>query len=329
MLKPLLLASAFALPIAFTSAPARAADFDPIVAIDALEGTFGTHAATRRSHAIGVCVTGRFAGNAEGRALSSAALFSGASHAIVGRFSVGGGNPRASDKGRTVRGLAFEAALPGGEVFVTTMLSAPVFFAGTPGNFAPFIESRRPDPATGMPNPERVRAFNETNPDTRPQIEYLANAPIPASYAGTNYWGVHAFRFVDRAGAARYVKWSFEPVGGTMGLTAEQIAALPNDFLTGEIGDRVRRGSVAFDMVVQLGEPGDNVTSPVVAWPDARRKVTVGRLTIDRVDTAADAACVGKNFDPNLLPRGIEASDDPVLQARSSAYAISVQRRTE
>lgn len=328
MLKSLLLATTLALPLALSAAPVRAQDFDPIAAIDALEGTFGVHAGARRSHAKGVCVSGRFVGTPEGRALSAASLFSGAAHPIVGRFSVGGGNPRATDKGRTVRGLAFEATLPNNEIFVTTMLSAPVFFVATPEKFAPFIASRRPDPATGMPNPERVRAFNEANPDTRPQIEYLANAPVPASYATTNYWGVHAFRFVAAAGAARHVKWSFEPVGGTLGLTAEQMATLPNDFLIDEIVQRVGRGPVAFDMVVQLGEPGDNVTSSVVTWPETRTKRNVGRLTIERVDMAANAACLAKNFDPNLLPRGIDASDDPVLQARSPAYAISVQRRT-
>lgn len=329
MLKTLLLATTLAVPLALSAGPARAQSFDPVAAIDALEGTFGVHAGARRSHAKGVCVTGSFQGTADGRALSSASLFSGVSHPIVGRFSVGGGNPRATDKGRSVRGLAFEAALPNNEVFVTTMLSAPVFFVAKPEHFAPFIASRRPDPATGMPDPARVRAFNEAHPDTKPQIDYLAAAPIPASYAAVNYWGVHAFRFIDANRTVRNVKWSFEPVGGTLGLTAEQIASLPNDFLIEEIAGRVQRGPVAFDMVAQIGEAGDDVTNPTVTWPATRAKRTVGRLTIARVDTAATAACVAKNFDPNLLPRGIEASDDPVLQARSAPYAVSVQRRTQ
>ncbi len=329
MLKSLLLATTVAVPLALSVMPARAQCFDPVAAVDALEGTFGVHAGARRSHAKGVCVSGSFQGNAEGRALSSASLFSGAAHPVIGRFSVGGGNPRATDKGRSVRGLAFEATLPNNEVFITTMLSAPVFFVAKPENFAPFIASRRPDPATGMPSPERVRAFNEAHPDTKPQIDYLAAAPIPASYATTNYWGVHAFRFVDANRTVRNVKWSFEPVGGTLGLTAEQIASLPNDFLIEEIAARVQRGPVAFDMVVQLGEAGDDTTNPTAIWPATRAKRTVGRLTIARVDTAANAACVAKNFDPNLLPRGIDTSDDPVLLARSAPYVVSVQRRAQ
>jgi catalase len=329
MLKSLLLATTFALPLAFAAEPARAQSFDPVAAVDALEGTFGVHAGARRSHAKGVCVSGSFQGNAEGRALSSASLFSGASHPVIGRFSVGGGNPRATDKGRSVRGLAFEATLPNNEVFTTTMISAPVFFVAKPENFVPFIASRRPDPATGMPNPDRVRAFNEANPDTRPQIEYLANAPIPASYGTVNYWGVHAFRFMDANRTVRNVKWSFEPVAGTLGLTAEQIASLPNDFLVEEIAGRVQRGPVMFDMVVQIGEAGDDVTNPTVTWPATRAKRTVGRLTLTRVDTAANAACAAKAFDPTFLPRGIETSDDPVLLARSAPYVVSVQRRSQ
>jgi catalase len=33
-------------------------------------------------------------------------------------------------------------------------------------------------------------------------------------------------------------------------------------------------------------------------------------------------------FDPLALPEGIEPSDDPVLQVRSPAYAVSLSRRS-
>jgi catalase len=38
--------------------------------------------------------------------------------------------------------------------------------------------------------------------------------------------------------------------------------------------------------------------------------------------------CRDVNFDPTVLPDGIAPSDDPLLAARSAAYAVSYQRRT-
>jgi len=34
------------------------------------------------------------------------------------------------------------------------------------------------------------------------------------------------------------------------------------------------------------------------------------------------------NYDPTVLPQGIAVSDDPLLAARSAAYAASYERRT-
>jgi catalase len=58
------------------------------------------------------------------------------------------------------------------------------------------------------------------------------------------------------------------------------------------------------------------------------RKVKVGRLAIT---SAAPADTPGdyerEIFDPLLLPKGIELSNDPILLVRSEAYTISLSRR--
>jgi catalase len=57
--------------------------------------------------------------------------------------------------------------------------------------------------------------------------------------------------------------------------------------------------------------------------------VTAGELVVDRM-TAEDAdGCRDLNFDPLVLPPGIEPSADPLLAARSAAYAASFRRRAE
>ena len=49
---------------------------------------------------------------------------------------------------------------------------------------------------------------------------------------------------------------------------------------------------------------------------------------LDRVEPQDSGPCRDVNYDPTVLPDGIQASDDPLLAARSAAYADSYLRRT-
>lgn len=299
----------------------------PEAFVNALEGTFGVHPGARRSHAKGVCAEGYFVGSAAGAGLSKAALFSGERLPVVARFSVGGGNPKASDKGKTVRGMALQFTLPGNQRMLMSNISAPVFFIAKPEHFIGFLEARKPDPATGRPDPARVREFNEKHPDTKPQIDYLAAAPVPASYATVNYWGVNAFKFVNARDQTQYVRWVFEPAAGVLGLSEEQLKTMPDDFLADELRERAKRGAVEFDFTVQLAQAGDDTTNPTLQWPDSREKRKLGRLTLTKIEAGADGACQNIAFEPLVLPAGIEPSADPVLNVRSAPYTISLSRR--
>lgn len=163
--------------------------------VDALNGVFGVHPGARASHAKGVCVAGEFVPSGAAAAFTVAAHLQRQRSTVIGRFSVGGGNPRASDKAKTVRGLALRFEFGAGRTTDLVMISAPVFFVAKAEHFIGFMEARRPDPATGKPDPERIRAFNDAHPDTRPQIEYLSRTAVPASYGTTAYWAVNAFKF--------------------------------------------------------------------------------------------------------------------------------------
>jgi catalase len=307
-------------------APASA-QVDPVRMIDAFEATNGKFAGARRSGAKGICAVGEFVGNAEGRALSTASAFSGRPVPVVARFSVGGANPKAPDNGKSPRGLALAFSLPGGETWQMANISTPVFGVATPEQFIGLLASRQPDPATRMPDPMKVKAFNDANPEVLLQGKYLASQPVPASYATVNYWGVNAFVFVDAQGRRQAAKWVFEPVGGTLGLGDEEAKAKGADFLFDELRQRVAAAPVAFDFKLQLAQPGDRIDSAVVPLPDDRRKVTVGRLLIRQVEPGPGGACVNMTFNPVLLPQGVEPSNDPILLGRSAPYGVSLSRR--
>jgi len=310
-----------------TAAPPLRAQVDPNRMLDAFESTFGKYDGYRRSGAKGICASGEFVGSAEARALSTASAFSGRPVPVIVRFSVGGANPNAPDNARTQRKMALQFNLPGGETWQMGNISAPVFGAATPEQFLGRIESLRPDPATKAPDPAKVKAFADAHPEVLLQGKYFASQPVPASFTSINYWGVHAFGFVDARGMKQWGKWIFEPVGGPRGLTDDEAKAKGASFLFADLRERVKAGGVAFDFNLQLAQAGDRIDSAVVPLPDDRRKVNLGRLRMTDVSPDGTGACLAITFNPIVLPKGVEASADPMLAARAAPYVVGLGRR--
>ncbi len=310
--------------------PVLAADMapvDPVRMIDAFEATNGKFEGFRRSGAKGICAMGEFIGSADARALSTASAFSGQAVPVIVRYSVGGANPKAADNTRGQRNMALQFNLPGGEVWQMGNISSPIFGAATPAQMLGRIESLRPDPATKAADPAKVKAFADANPEVLLQGRYFASQPVPASFATLNYWGVHAFGFVNAKGDRQFGKWVFEPVGGVQGLSDDEAKARGASFLFDDLRQRVRDGQVAFDFKVELAQAGDRLDNATMALPEGRRKVTLGTLRLTSVSPDAGGACVDITFNPTVLPKGVEPSADPMLAARAAPYAVSLGRR--
>src|SRR6266550_6244412 len=80
-------------------------DLTPARFTDAFEQVDGAHPGFRRNHAKGVGVSGFFESNGNGVRLSKAAVFRRGRVPVIGRFSLGGGQPYVADAPNTVRGL--------------------------------------------------------------------------------------------------------------------------------------------------------------------------------------------------------------------------------
>jgi catalase len=206
-------------------------------------------------------------------------------------------------------------------------ISAPVFGASTPDQFLALIASRQPDPATKMADPAKVKAFNDANPEILLLPKFLASQPVPASYSSINYWGVHAFGLVNAAGATQYGKWIFEPVAGVQGLSDDEAKAKGPQFLFDDIRERVKDGKVAFNFNFELAQAGDKIDSATTPLPEGRKKVTLGQLKVTAVSPDGGGACLTTNYDPNVLPKGVVPSADPMIAARAAPYGISLSRR--
>ncbi|MBL8565793.1 MAG: catalase family peroxidase [Hyphomicrobiaceae bacterium] len=306
---------------------AEAQEASPEALVNGLNAVFGQHGA-RASHAKGLCVTGTFTPEATAKSLSKVAQFAGVVP-LLGRFSMGGGNPKVPDTARPApRGLALRFDLGSGNAFDLVMLSTPMFFAKTPEQMLGFLQARFPGP-DGKPDPAKIKAFAAANPDTTKQGAWLSGRPIPASYAGANYWGIHAFTLTNAQGAATVVKFKAVPRSGEIGMTDEEAKTKSQDFYSDDLKQRLSAGPVAFDLISIIGESGDPTDDPTAVWPeDARKAIKLGTIALSAIE--AHATCDAIVFDPANLVDGIAGpANDAIFAARSPAYAVSLSRRTK
>jgi catalase len=295
--------------------------------VDALEDTFGVTPGQRRNHIKGLCAIGEFVGSHKAAPYTRSLLFSGKPVPVVARFSLAGGNPKAPDTARSPRGMALEFRLPHDAIQHMTMLNTPMFGADSPQSFYDMIVAIKPDPATGKPDPEKIKAFKASHPDNLAQAEYLAAHNPPPSFANSAFYGIHTFKFVNRKGKVTLVRWRFVPEDGEKYLSDAEMKTMPHDFLQQRLIERTKKGPVRWDMIITIGKPGDPQTNPTLSWPANRRQIKVGTLTLTSAMPQQGAACEKINYDPLVMADGIEPTDDPVLLFRSPAYAISYSRR--
>lgn len=303
------------------------APVSPVTFVDQFEATFGKYEGYRRSGAKGICAAGEFEGSADARALSTSSAFSGKPVPVVVRFSVGGANPKVADNGKSQRNMALQFNLPGNEQWLMGNINAPVFGASSPEQFLGRLTSLQPDPATKAADPAKVKAFTDANPEVLLQGKYFASQPVPASFTAVNYWGVHAYGFVNAKGDKQFGKWIFEPVGGVQGLTDDEAKAKGASFLFDDLRQRVKDGKVAFNFNLELAQPGDKLDSATTPLPDGRKKVGLGVLKITSVSEDGGGPCLTTNYNPMIMPKGVEPSADPMLAARAAPYSVSLGRR--
>lgn len=286
----------------------------------------GVTPGARRNHIQGLCASGTFVGSKEVNPYSNSALFTGKAIPVVARFSIAGGNPKAPDTAKNPRGMALEFDLPKGNKQHFTMLNVPIFGAATPESFYEAMVAGTPDPTTGKADSEKVRAFRDSHPDALPLVDFMGKNNPPVSYANSNFYSVHTFKFINKK-KPNLVRWRFEPEDGMKRLTDEEMTSGPAKFLDRALLDRIKQGPVRWNMVLTIGNPDDEQHNPTVYWPEDRKEINAGVLTLMQATLQQGAPCEKINFDPLVMAQGIAPTDDPVLMFRSPSYAVSFAKR--
>lgn len=294
--------------------------------IEAVHANYGAHPGRRALHSKGSWARGRFSASSEAARLSRAAHLQGDEVTALVRFSNASGDPEAHDADRDGRGMAIKLRWDGGETDILAT-TAPTFVSRTPEDFLELMLLRRPDPATGQPDMEKLGAYLAEHPETVPAAQsVLMKEPI-ASFATAEYFSPHAFALIDADGNRTWVRYRLVPEAGEQRIADDEAKARGRDYLHEELAERLRAGSVAFELQLQLAADGDPLDDSTAPWPDERELVAAGRLEL--IEIADDPEREGHIdvFDPTRIVDGIELSDDPVLLARPEAYSVSAYRR--
>ncbi|HTO61001.1 MAG TPA: catalase family peroxidase [Bradyrhizobium sp.] len=292
--------------------------------VNAMNKVFGVHPGYRANHAKGVVVEGSFKASPEAGALSRATLFSGGTIPVTVRFSDSTGVPNLPDGSGDANphGMAVKFHLPDGSDTDIVINSLKFFPVSTGEEFRDLLLALADSPPNAA-KPTKIEQFIAGHPSVPAALGTVAT---PDSLADENYFGVDAFVFVNKAGEKQAVRYQMLPEK-VVHLEPSDAAKRAPDFLMDELPQRLKQGPVTFHFKAQLAAADDSTKDPAKAWPETRKVVELGTLTIDKA--VADNLEAQKKllFLPGQLTDGIEQSDDPLIDIRNAAYAISFGRR--
>lgn len=295
--------------------------------VDVMNTLFGKHAGKRANHAKGVVVEGSFTPSADAARISRASLFQGAAVPVTIRFSDATGIPTIPDGSANANphGMALKFKLGDGSD-MDVVLNALAYFPVATGEAFRDLLKAVAESGPDAKKPTALERFIAAHPAA---ATAGATAKTPSSLARQTYNGVNAFIFVDKDGKRQPFRFKVVPVQGEEILPPEEAAKRDPNYLMDEIGPRIAKEPVTFRVLAQLAEAGDPTNDATKPWPESRRTLDLGTLTASKPVPDSAEAEKALLFMPNALTDGIEVSDDPLIDARVQAYAVSFSRRSE
>jgi catalase len=160
----------------------------------------------------------------------------------------------------------------------------------------------------------------------------MSDRAIPRSYRTMEGFGVHTFRLVNAKGKTTLVKFHWKPVAGLASLVWEEsqkLGGIDPDFHRRDLWDSIESASYPeWDFGIQVFKDtedqmfeGIDLLDPTKLVPEELAPVEIiGQLTLNRNPTNYFAETEQVAFCTAHVPRGIDFTDDPLLQARNFSY---------
>lgn len=172
-----------------------------------------------------------------------------------------------------------------------------------------------------------IGKFLEDNPTAAAFVQ--DPKPFPDSFATEKYFGVTAFKLIDKDGKETFVRYRIVPDAGYSVLSDADVAGKSKSYLFEELEERLSKGSFSFKFFAQVAEEGDVTDDNTKHWPEERKQVELGTIKLTEVEPEAESKKDQQRIIFDSLPRveGVEASADPLLDMRAAVYLISGKER--
>jgi catalase len=296
--------------------------------VDQMNTLYGAHAGVRANHATGAVFEGTFTPAQGADTLSSAAFLRGAPTPLTIRFSNAGGVPDAPDTDSSVggiRGMAIKFRLANGGENDIVAISANGFPVSTGEEFLALLQAVGAS-GPGTPKPTPIETFLSSHPAAAAFV--TAPRPVAVSYGTQPFFGVNALKFTNAQGASKFGRYRIVPESGPAYVSDDEAAKRRGSALADNLRASIEKGPVKFRLLVQIAVAGDPTADATKVWPDSRPTVELGEIAVTK---ALDTKKVenGLLFMPTNLTKGIDVSDDPILNTRTEAYGESYGRRTK
>lgn len=284
--------------------------------INTFEKLFGVAEGKRRNHTKGFCFSATLTPkNNKILRYSNSSLFAESSN-VIGRLSHKGGNYLAADNKPGEYGMGLSITTASNETHLMSMNTLDFFPVSTPEAFAELMHAKVAGSAA-------VKAFKQNNKDLqRFKAHQSTKTKTLKPYEANTFNSVNSFYLVNDEGKKTAVRWSFVPQ-----VQQELVVAPAQDFLFKNLQQNLENNPVTWNMVITFANPEDDVDNAAIAWNGKHQQLVAAELNIKAIQSEKAGKCDLINFDPLVLSTGFAPSNDPLLQARRNAYAVSFGRR--
>ena len=178
---------------------------------------------------------------------------------------------------------------------------------------------------TASPTRRASRPSSRRIPESARAISLIKGVPFSSGFANATYNSLVTFRAIDAAGKSTPLRWSMRRKRCLRARAGRD--AQGQELSVRCTGCAHCQGARAMDADAGARPAQRSDQRRHAALAGRSPTIDAGTLSITALQTEAAGNCRDVNFDPLVLPAGIEPSDDPLLSARSAAYSVSFTRR--
>nr|2XF2_A Chain A, CATALASE [Penicillium janthinellum]2XF2_E Chain E, CATALASE [Penicillium janthinellum] len=291
----------------------------------------------RAVHARGTGAHGTFTSYGDWSNLTAASFLSaeGKETPMFTRFSTVAGSRGSADTARDVHGFATRFYTDEGN-FDIVGNNIPVFFIQDAILFPDLIHAVKPRGDNQIPQAATAHDsawdfFSQQPSVLHTLLWAMAGHGIPRSFRHVNGFGVHTFRLVTDDGKTKLVKFHWKGLQGKASFVweeAQQTAGKNADFMRQDLFQSIQAGRFPeWELGVQIMQEQDqlkfgfDLLDPTKIVPEELVPVTIlGKMQLNRNPMNYFAETEQVMFQPGHIVRGVDFTEDPLLQGRLFSY---------